>query len=97
MGKAVLDGLVLHAGDPEPFEGFPAACLMIDQAEDEFTLSAGIGSADKALHVVTFHQGFQDIELLSRGHGYLIPPVGRQDRQIRESPFGVSFVVGLRR
>ena len=67
MGKSILDGLILHAGDPEPFERLPAARLMIDQTENKFAFTSGIRCADKAFDIITLHQFFQDTELLPGG------------------------------
>ena len=96
MGKSIPDGLILHTGDPEPFKRFPAVCLMVDQTEDQLSLTSGIRRTDKAFHIFTLHKILQDAKLLLRGSGYLILPCSRQNRKIFKPPFGVSLIVGFR-
>ena len=67
MGKSLLDGLILHARNPEPFERLPAARLMIDQTENKFAFTSGIRCADKTFDIITLHQPFQDTKLLFCG------------------------------
>lgn len=57
MGKAVLDGPVLHAGNPKTFERLFAARHLVDETENEFSLSPGVCGAHKALHVGALYQG----------------------------------------
>ena len=97
MSEAIPDGLVLHAGDPEPKKGLAASGLMIDQPENEFSLSSGIRCADEALHILTLHELLQNAELLLGGRRHLILPSGGQDGKIGKVPFGIGFVVAFRR
>lgn len=97
MGKAILDGLVLHTGDPEPLKRLLTASLMINQAEDQFSFASGVRCVDDALHILTLHELLQNTELLLGRRRYLILPRGGQDGKIGKVPFGIGFVLAFRR
>ena len=91
--KALPDGGILHAGNPEPLYGFRAAGHLVDKAEDQFSLPACVGCGSHTVHIRAVEQGTQNFKLL-----FLLvrddelPRLG-QDGQIFILPFAVFFIV----
>ena len=55
------------------------------------------GSSGRLLMIRPFHKLLQDPELLFCAGRDLVKPTVRQDRQILQAPFRVTFVIGFRR
>ncbi len=91
--KALPDGGILHAGDPQPLHGLRASCQFIDAAENQFALASGIAGVYHLGHVRGVHQLFQHSKLflLVFTHHHL--PVFRQDGQIVIAPLGIVRVI----
>ena len=94
MGKALPDGLVLHAGDPEPQHGLGTLRQIVDVAEDEFALPPGVAGIDDLSHVRPIHEAAQQRHLLLAPWQQLVLPGGGQNGQITLVPFFVLRVVG---
>ena len=59
VGKALPDGLVFHAGDPEPQHGLGTLGQIVDVAEDEFSLPARVAGIDDLGHICPIHEAAQ--------------------------------------
>ena len=91
--KALPDGGILHAGNPEPLYGFRAAGHLVDKAEDQFSLPACVGCGSHTVHIRAVEQGTQNFKLLFLlVRDNELPRLG-QDGQILIPPFAVFFVV----
>ena len=64
MGKALPDGVFLHAGQPQAGEGLFAVRLLVHQTENQFSLTPGIATVHDAIHIRAVHQLLQDAKLL---------------------------------
>lgn len=62
--KALPDGCILHAGNPEPLYGFRAAGHLVDKAENQFSLPACVGRSGHTIHIGAVEQGTQNFKLL---------------------------------
>ena len=91
--KALPDGCILHAGNPEPLHRFRAAGHLVDEAEDKFSLPACIGRGDHTIHIRAVEQDAHNFKLLFLfvRHDEL-PRLG-QDGQILILPLAVFFIV----
>ena len=95
--KALPDGGILHAADPQPFHGLCATRQAVDRAEDQLTFSPGVAGVDYLGHVLPPQQGEQGAQ-----HVKLIPfvlgdgktPGLRQNGQVVIAPLGIVGVVG---
>ena len=94
VGKALLDGGVLHAGNPQPLERLFAARHLVDETENQFSLPPGVGGAHKAVHVGALHQRTQDVKLLFLLVRDDILPFLRKNRQVVIGPFLIAGVIG---
>ena len=92
--KALPDGGILHAGNPQPEHGFLAAGQIIDGAEDGLSLAPGIAGVHHLGHIGPLHQFFQQVKLFFLIGGHRILPFLRQDRQVLIAPLGIVRVVG---
>ena len=97
MSKAFPDGVFLHAGQPQAGKGLFAACLLIHQAEDQFSLPAGIATVHDAIHIRAVHELLQDTELLFGGRGHQILPLLRQYGQVCDAPLNILGIVNIGR
>ena len=91
--KALPDGGILHAGNPEPLYGFRAVGHLVDETENQFSLPACIGRGGHTVHIGAVEQGTQNFKLLFLlvRHDEL-PRLG-QDGQILIPPLTVFFIV----
>ena len=91
--KALSDGCILHAGNPEPLYGFCAAGHLVDETEDKFSLPACIGRGGHTVHIRAVEQRAHNFKLLFLfvRHDEL-PRLG-QDGQILIPPLTVFFIV----
>ena len=91
--KALPDGGILHAGNPEPLYGFRAAGHLVDKAEDQFSLPACVGRGGHTVHIRAVEQRAHNFKLLFLfvRHDEL-PRLG-QDGQILIPPLTVFFIV----
>ena len=94
VGKALPDGGILHAGDPQPAYGLGAARQTVDGAENQLALAPGIAGVDHLGHVLPPQQGTQHIELIPFVLGDGEAPGLRQNRQVIIAPLGVVRVIG---
>ena len=91
--KALPDGGILHAGNPEPLYGFRAAGHLVDKAEDQFSLPACVGRGGHTVHIGAVEQRAHNFKLLFLFvRDNELPRLG-QDGQILIPPFAVFFVV----
>ena len=91
--KALPDGGILHAGNPEPLYGFRAAGHLVDKAEDQFSLPACVGCGSHTVHIRAVEQGTQNFKLLFLlVRDNELPRLG-QDGQIFILPLAVFFIV----
>ena len=93
VGKALPDGGILHAGDPQPAYGLGAARKAVNGAENQLTLAPGVTGVDHLGHVLPPQQGTQHIELIPFVLGNGEAPGLRQNRQVIIAPLGVVRVV----
>ena len=94
--KALPDGGILHAGNPEPLYGFRAAGHLVDKAEDQFSLPACVGCGGHTVHIRAVEQGTQNFKLLFLFvRDNELPRLG-QDGQIFILPLAVFFIVLVR-
>ena len=91
--KALPDGGILHAGNPEPLHRFRAAGHLVDETENQFSLPACVGCGGHTVHIRAVEQGTQNFKLLFLfvRHDEL-PRLG-QDGQIFILPLAVFFIV----
>ena len=97
MGETFPDGVFLHAGQPQARKGLFAACLLVHQTEDQFSLASCIRCTDNAIHIWAVHQLLQDTKLLFGGRRHQILPPFRQDGQICDAPLDVFGIVDIGR
>ena len=91
--KALPDGCILHAGNPEPLYGFCAAGHLVDKAENQFSLPACVGRSGHTIHIGAVEQGTQNFKLLFLFvRDNELPQLG-QDGQIFILPLAVFFIV----
>ena len=94
--KALPDGPVLHAGDPQPLHRLGASGQMVGGAENQLSLPASVAGVHHLGHVLPAQQGPQGVELAP----FLLPdskaPAFRQDGQILPPPLAVPGVIGRR-
>ena len=93
MGKAVLNGRVLHAGNPKALKRFLAARHLVDETENQFPLAPGVGGAHKAGDIGALHQRTQGVKLLFLIIGNDVLPFLRQNRQVVIAPFFETLVI----
>ena len=93
MGKALLDGRVLHAGNPKALKRFLAARHLVDKTENQFPLAPGVGGAHKAGDIGALHQRTQGVKLLFLIVGNDVLPFLRQNRQVVIAPFFETLVI----
>ena len=94
--KALPDGGILHAGNPEPLHRFRAAGHLVDKAEDKFSLPACVGCGGHTVHIRAVEQGTQNFKLLFLFvRDNELPRLG-QDGQILIPPLAVFFIVLVR-
>ena len=93
VGKAVLDGRVLHAGNPKALKRFLAARHLVDKTENQFPLAPGVGGAHKAGDIGALHQRTQGVKLLFLIVGNDVLPFLRQNRQVVIAPFFETLVI----
>ena len=91
--KALSDGCILHAGNPEPLYGFRAVGHLVDETENQFSLPACIGRGGHTVHIGAVEQRAHNFKLLFLfvRHDEL-PRLG-QDGQIFILPLAVFFIV----
>ena len=91
--KALPDGGILHAGNPEPLYGFRAAGHLVDEAEDKFSLPACVGRGGHTVHIGAVEQRAHNFKLLFLFvRDNELPRLG-QDGQIFILPLAVFFIV----
>ena len=91
--KALPDGCILHAGNPEPLYGFRAVGHLVDETENQFSLPACVGRGGHAIHIGAVEQRAHNFKLrflLVRDDE--LPRLG-QDGQIFILPLAVFFIV----
>ena len=93
VGKALPDGAVLHAGNPQPLHGFGTARQVIDRAEDQFALPPGVAGVDNLAHFLRAKQRPQGVDPLSLVRGDGQPPAFRDNGQILIPPLPEMLVV----
>ena len=94
--KARANRFIRHGGNPKPSDGLSAPRLLIDVAEDEFSLPTGVRRADDVARFLVVHQLFYGEKLASRLFDDLGFHPCRQDWQIFLFPAGVSLIQLLR-
>ena len=91
--KALSDGCILHAGNPEPLHRFCATGHLVDETENQFSLPACIGRGGHTVHIRAVEQGTQNFKLLFLFvRDNELPRLG-QDGQIFILPLAVFFIV----
>ena len=91
--KALPDGCILHAGNPEPLHRFCATGHLVDETENQFPLPACIGCGGHTVHIRAVEQRAHNFKLLFLFvRDNELPRLG-QDGQILIPPFAVFFVV----
>ena len=93
--EALLNGIVLHRGNPKSEDGLFASGHLVDITEDQLALTSCIAGVDNVGHVGSIHQLFQRFKLAVLITGDFVLPVGRNDGKIVVSPLGVFFIVGV--
>ena len=93
--KAVPDCAFFHRRNPQPAHRLLAACLFIDEAENQLALASCIGGADDSGHALIVHERLEDAELLLRCFGYVVLPLCRENRQILVAPAHILGVIGF--
>ena len=93
VGKALPDGAVLHAGNPQPLHGLGTARQVVDRAEDQFALPPGIAGVDDLAYFLGAKQRPQGVEPLPLVQGNGQPPALRDDGQILIAPLFETLVI----
>ena len=96
MCESLLNGAVLHGGNPQPRHGLPAVGQIVHRAEDQLALPSGIAGIDDLRHVFTVHKGAQDVKLFLFVRGNEKAERAGQDGQVLQFPLGIVFVIGSR-
>ena len=94
--KSILNGAVLHGGNPQPLHWLPAVSQIVHRAKNQLALPSGIAGIDDLRHVFTVHKGAQDIELFLLVRGNEKAEGAGQDGQVLQFPLGIVFVIGSR-
>ena len=94
MIEAFADGGVLQRADPQTLEGLGASGFVVDQPEDQLTLTPCIGCADKLSDTLVLHERGQHLELLCFVLRDLKHPVLRNNGQIVIPPLGIPLIIG---
>ena len=94
--KAVLNGTVLHGGNPQPLHWLPAVGQIVHRAENQLALPSGIAGIDDLRHVFPVHKGAQDAKLFLFVRGNEEAEGAGQDGQVLQFPLGIVFVIGSR-
>ena len=94
MLEAFADGGVLQRADPQTLEGLGASGFVVDQPEDQLTLTPCIGCADKLSDTLVLHERGQHLELLCFVLRDLKHPAFRNNGQIVIPPLGIPLIVG---
>ena len=94
MLEAFADGGVLQRADPQTLEGLGASGFVVDQPEDQLTLTPCIGCADKLSDTLVLHERGQHLELLCFVLRDLKHPVLRNNGQIVIPPLGIPLIIG---
>ena len=92
--KALPDGGILHAGNPQPFHGLGTARQAVDGAEDKLALPPGVAGVDYLGHVLPPQQGAQHVELVPLILGDGKTPGFRQNGQVIIAPLGIVGIIG---
>jgi len=71
--------------------------LLVDKAEDQFALPAGIRCTDDTVHVWAVHQLLQDTKLLFGAGRHQILPLLRHDGQVCDAPLDVLGIINIGR
>ena len=91
--KALPDGGILHAGNPEPLHRFCATGHLVDETENQFSLPACIGRGGHTVHIRAVEQRAHNFKLLFLFvRDNELPRLG-QDGQIFILPLAVFFIV----
>ena len=94
MVEAFADGGVLQRADPQTLEGLGASGFVVDQPEDQLTLTPCIGCTDKLGDALVLHERGQHLELLCFVLRDLKHPAFRNNGQIVIPPLGIPLIVG---
>ena len=94
MLEAFANGGVLQRADPQTLEGLGASGFVVDQPEDQLTLTPCIGCADKLGDALVLHESGQHLELLGFVLRDLKHPAFRNNGQIVIPPLGIPLIVG---
>jgi len=94
--KALLDGSILHAADPQPPDGEFASGKGIHTTENRFALTPRIAGIHHIIEFLAAEQFTQNIELRLLGIVYQQFPLNRENRQILKSPVLIAFIVVFR-
>ena len=95
LPEALLNGGILHGGNPEAADGLAAPGHLVDVAEDKLSLTACVAGVDDLRHILPIHQLFQHRKLTVLVAGDFVLPVGRNDGQVTLVPLGVLLIVGI--
>ena len=95
LTESLLNGAVLHRGNPEAADGLFTSCHLIDVAEDKLALTPCVAGVDHIGHIFTVHQLFQRFKLAVLVSGNFVLPVCRNDRKVVIPPFGILFIIGV--
>ena len=91
--KALPDGGILHAGNPEPLHRFRATGHLVDETENQFSLPTCIGRGGHTVHIRAVEQRAHNFKLLFLFvRDNELPRLG-QDGQIFILPLAVFFIV----
>ena len=91
--KALSDGCILHAGNPEPLHRFRATGHLVDETENQFSLPTCIGRGGHTVHIRAVEQRAHNFKLLFLFvRDNELPRLG-QDGQIFILPLAVFFIV----
>ena len=95
-GKALPDRRILHRRNPETGERLGTSGSLIDQPEDQLTLAPRVAGVDQFRHIRAFHQGTENVELVSLFLGHHIAEGVGQDGKVLIPPLLIAVIVGGR-
>ena len=96
MRKSLLNGAVLHGGNPQSLHWLPAISQIVHCAEDQLALPSGIAGIDDLRHVFPVHKGAQDVKLFLFVRGNEKAEQAGQDGQVLQFPLGIVFAIDSR-
>ena len=93
--KPLANGRRGHRLQPEPADRFLCAGVPDDVTEDELAFAPGVAGVDQAIDILAFDQPREQLQPALRLFDRFEVEMGRNDRQMGETPLAAFDLVGL--